>query len=65
MPLAEQRTRAQILAESRDRMRRKKAELIAAENFPSGHWPQGDADMIRASLTAAALQALTETENAR
>lgn len=65
VPLPEQRTRRQILADSRDRMRREKAEKIAADNFPSGHWIQGDADVICAALTAAALQALTESENAR
>lgn len=70
VPLTEQRTPAQIRRESADAERRAHAERIAAAVVVAEHRRDGESfprdwDDVQKIATAAALQALTETENAR
>lgn len=66
VPLTEQRTRAQIRRDRADAERRNKAERIARDVLEADE--RDDLPMNATAFqiaTAAALQALTETENAR
>lgn len=72
--LPEQRTRGQIARDARNAKRREKAERIAAEqitiNYSAAerlaqYLPESRQEDLRTALSMAALQALTESENAR
>lgn len=68
VPLAEQRTHAEQMRERRDRINREKAERIARKALDRFAYEPGDRLSFTRALdvaTAAALQALTDKENAR
>ena len=66
VPLAEQRTPAQIMTERRERINHEKAERIASQimcdDSPGGPYLSLSGDDLREAITAAALAALTEKE---
>lgn len=68
VPSSEERVSAQVEADNREQLRHARAESIARNAMNDRAWIADDRLTFRQALhvaTAAALQALTETENAR